>query len=108
MLEVDKGVGRPQRAMQLFTGHKLAGMLEKKNQDTERLVTDPDGKACAQKLVLARIDLKYPEAPGLRGLRRCFHQLTLCGLEAGDKFTTVPVRGKCVDGAAISRRKPQN
>jgi hypothetical protein len=63
VIEVDKGIGGPKDATEFFAPDEFAGMMDKMNKDTKRLLAEPDARATPSQLSVPGIDLVDAKAP---------------------------------------------
>jgi hypothetical protein len=61
VVEVDKGVARPQPHSQLLTGDQLAGLANEDRKNFERLACEPDARAVFSDLMGMQVDDKSPK-----------------------------------------------
>src|SRR5271168_2295884 len=72
VVEIHKGVCRPDTLLDYFARHYFAGMLQENPQDLERLVLKFDLYAPLAHFAGLQIDLEHAEANGIRGGRANF------------------------------------
>jgi hypothetical protein len=73
VLEIDKGVSRPQNAPEIFPADQFTGMFEEVDKDAERLLANLDADAIAAQFEIRRINLEYAKAPPPGAFLQGFH-----------------------------------
>ena len=61
-LEIHEGVGGPEAVAELFAGDQLAGGLEERLEDAERLILEPDAQPVLTQFTRRRVQLEGSEA----------------------------------------------
>jgi len=63
MIEIDEGVGWPQKAAEVVASYEFTGVIDEVDKDAERLFTKSHAGAAAAQFGIARIDLEDAETP---------------------------------------------
>jgi hypothetical protein len=69
MVEIDKGVGRPDFYPKLFAGHEIAGTLQQRRKHTQGLALQAQLYTAFPEFTGAQIQLKNVETQHARGNR---------------------------------------
>jgi hypothetical protein len=62
VVEINKGVLRPQESPELFPGYEFSGAIQQDGQDLQRLILNADAHSRLAQLTSAEVNLKIAEA----------------------------------------------
>ena len=88
LIEVDKGVGRPERPVEFLAGDELPWVLEKYLQDTEGLRGKLDSGAVVEQFLSRQGNVKSIKADYVGLARSRWQDLTLPSSLLGGKYST--------------------